>query len=214
MSAFSCLLLACLLASASSRNSQTTATKGIRSAGKLGGKSAADGSKQGVATDVVVAKATGYRAPGADHNHTRPQITFYMYTEPELDHGWLESCGGFDLLRTSTASEKLAEVGLRRSLYSSPLRVNDPHEAVVFYVPGAALNSPAPAPARPLPLKASHPHRSPIKKSKLMCNVMSPGENHTRLTGKVHTHKTSLSLACDPSRHRCASCHRQPPRAA
>ena len=109
---------------------------------KVGGRR-----QQGVATDVVVAKATGYRAPGADHNHTRPQITFYMYTEPELDHGWLESCGGFDLLRTSTASEKLAEVGLRRSLYSSPLRVNDPHEAVVFYVPGAALNSPAPAPA-------------------------------------------------------------------
>ena len=156
MSAFSCLLLACLLASASSRNSQTTATKGIRSVSKLGGKSAADGSKQGVATDVVVAKATGYRAPGADHNHTRPQITFYMYTEPELDHGWLESCGGFDLLRTSTASEKLAEVGLRRSLYSSPLRVNDPHEAVVFYVPGAALNiscpCPCPCPSRP------HPH--------------------------------------------------------
>ena len=37
----------------------------------------------------------------------------------------------------STGSEKLAEVGLRHSLYSSPLRAYDPLEAKVFYVPGA-----------------------------------------------------------------------------
>ena len=64
-----------------------------------------------------------------------PITTFYMYTEPELDHGWLESCGGFEELRMSTASEKLAEVGLRRSLHNSPLRVYDPLAATVFYVP-------------------------------------------------------------------------------
>jgi hypothetical protein len=69
--------------------------------------------------------------------HLPARATFYMYTETELDHGWLEGCAGFGVLRMSTGSEKLAEVGLRHSLSSSALRVYDPLEAKVFYVPGA-----------------------------------------------------------------------------
>ena len=73
--------------------------------------------------------------PAHPRRHTHTRATFYMYTEAELDHGWLEGCAGFGVLRMSTGSEKLAEVGLRHSLYSSPLRVYDPLEAKVFYVP-------------------------------------------------------------------------------
>ena len=125
------LFLLFLLASATSRSvasatSQTTATKGARSGSKPGGKSAADAAAAGSAR-------LAQRQP--ENGDAHPRTTFYMYTEPELDHGWLESCGGFEELRMSTASEKLAEVGLRRSLHNSPLRVYDPLAATVFYVP-------------------------------------------------------------------------------
>ena len=50
-----------------------------------------------------------------------------MYTEPELDHAWLASCAGFEELRLSVASEKLAEVGLRGQMGRHPLRVHSPH---------------------------------------------------------------------------------------
>ena len=58
-----------------------------------------------------------------------------MYTEPELDHAWLASCAGFEELRLSVASEKLAEVGLRGQMGRHPLRVHSPHMATVFYLP-------------------------------------------------------------------------------
>ena len=61
--------------------------------------------------------------------------TVFMYTEPELDHSWLMSCAGFDELSLSVASEKLAEVGLRRQMAHHPMRVHNPRKATVFYLP-------------------------------------------------------------------------------
>ena len=60
---------------------------------------------------------------------------FFMYTEPELDHSWLERCNGFDALLHSTVAEKLAEVGMHRLLANHPKRVRDPAAARLFYVP-------------------------------------------------------------------------------
>ena len=64
-----------------------------------------------------------------------------MYTEPELDHSWLMSCAGFDELSLSVASEKLAEVGLRRQMAHHPMRVHNPRKATVFHLPGPTIAS-------------------------------------------------------------------------
>lgn len=90
-----------------------------------------------LATLLMAPSSSAAHLPARPRRHTHTRATFYMYTEAELDHGWLEGCAGFGVLRMSTGSEKLAEVGLRHSLYNSPLRVYDPLEAKAFYVPGA-----------------------------------------------------------------------------
>ena len=64
-----------------------------------------------------------------------PTATFYMYDQPELDHGWMKTCEGFAELADSVASEKLAEVGLRSQLLHHPLRVRNPAKAAIFYLP-------------------------------------------------------------------------------
>ena len=66
------------------------------------------------------------------HLHT---ATFFMYDQPELDHGWIKTCDGFAELAHSVASEKLAEVGLHSQLIHHPLRVRNPAKAAIFYLP-------------------------------------------------------------------------------
>ncbi|KAL1520355.1 hypothetical protein AB1Y20_021945 [Prymnesium parvum] len=66
---------------------------------------------------------------------TNLSVRFYMYTDRALDHGWFDGCPSFQALRSSSNNDNLAEVGLRRSLLSSPLRVHSPQEARLFYVP-------------------------------------------------------------------------------
>ena len=81
--------------------------------------------------DLFIRAPTSER-PGVSRPGT---VRFYMYSEPELDHAWLMSCAGFEALRLSVASEKLAEVGLRGQMGRHPLRVHSPHMATVFYLP-------------------------------------------------------------------------------
>jgi len=45
-----------------------------------------------------------------------PNASFFMYEQPELDHGWMQGCAGFEEMRLSPSSEKLAEVRRRRQL--------------------------------------------------------------------------------------------------
>ena len=61
--------------------------------------------------------------------------TVYIYEQPELDHGWLRSCSGFDQIRLSSQNDNLAEVGMRAALLQSEARVLDPAQALLFYVP-------------------------------------------------------------------------------
>ena len=60
--------------------------------------------------------------------------TVYLYAEPALNHKWLEGCTAFEQLLDSSAHSDLAEVGMRRALGLSPLRVSDPAQASLFYV--------------------------------------------------------------------------------
>ena len=62
-------------------------------------------------------------------------VRFFMYDDPALDHGWFRSCESFLAVRASSNNDNLAEVGLRRSLLHSPLRVHSPELAQLFYVP-------------------------------------------------------------------------------
>lgn len=65
----------------------------------------------------------------------RNATTFYMYTDRALDHGWFINCPAFHFLRFSSENDNLAEVGMRRALLNSPLRVLSPDAALLFYVP-------------------------------------------------------------------------------
>lgn len=58
-----------------------------------------------------------------------------MYTEPELNHFWMTSCIGFLELSQTVASEKLAELELRKQMTHHKLRTDSPHMASVFYLP-------------------------------------------------------------------------------
>ena len=65
--------------------------------------------------------------------HSGP--TVYIYTEPELDHSWLHGCKAFRELLSSSEVGNLAEVGIRHALASSVLRVRNPADASLFFVP-------------------------------------------------------------------------------
>ena len=111
--------------------------------------------------DLFIRAPTSER-PGVSRPGT---VRFYLYSEPELDHAWLMSCAGFEALRLSVASEKLAEVGLRRQLGRHPLRMHSPHLATVFYVPvfeyvSTTLGAVRNCSARPGPPSLLHSHHA------------------------------------------------------
>lgn len=64
-----------------------------------------------------------------------PPGSFFMYTDPALDHGWLRHCPGFEELQAGVRAERLGEVQMRDVLSRSPWRVSDPSAAQLFYVP-------------------------------------------------------------------------------
>ena len=61
--------------------------------------------------------------------------TVFVYEQSELNHGWLKACDGFEKIRISSQNDNLAEVGMREALLASELRVRDPAQALLFYVP-------------------------------------------------------------------------------
>ena len=61
--------------------------------------------------------------------------TVFVYEQSELNHGWLKACDGFEKIRLSSQNDNLAEVGMREALLASELRVRDPAQALLFYVP-------------------------------------------------------------------------------
>ena len=65
----------------------------------------------------------------------QPPSSFFMYSDPALDHGWLRHCPGFEELQNGVRAERLGEVQMRDVLSRSPRRVSDPSAAQLFYVP-------------------------------------------------------------------------------
>jgi hypothetical protein len=65
----------------------------------------------------------------------QPPVRFFMYEGPELDHGYLRHCPGFELMQHSAYNERLGEVYLRDSLAVHPWRTRSPSEATLFFVP-------------------------------------------------------------------------------
>lgn len=66
---------------------------------------------------------------------TTAPIRFFMYEGPELDHGYLRHCPGFQLMQQSAYNERLGEVYLRDALAVHPWRTRSPSEATLFFVP-------------------------------------------------------------------------------
>ena len=66
-------------------------------------------------------------------------FSFYMYTQPSLDHTWLRDCPKFEAMRNSALNERLAEVEMRELLANDPRRTYDP--AQVAMSPIASLRS-------------------------------------------------------------------------
>ena len=65
----------------------------------------------------------------------QPPIRFFMYEGPELDHGYLRLCPGFELMQQSAYNERLGEAYLRDALAIHPWRTHSPSEATLFFVP-------------------------------------------------------------------------------
>lgn len=61
--------------------------------------------------------------------------SFFMYSDPALDHGWLRHCPGFEELQAGVRAERLGEVRMRDVLSRSSRRVSDPAAAQLLYVP-------------------------------------------------------------------------------
>lgn len=56
---------------------------------------------------VAFSRPAGSLGDGPVHN-----VSFYMYTDPALDHAWFANCVGFQQLINSSKNDNLAEVGL------------------------------------------------------------------------------------------------------
>ena len=137
-------------------------------------------------------------------------LTFYMYTDPSLDHGWMRNCKGFDALLRGVRFQNLAEVSLRSVMHAHPRRVDDPAKADLFYLPlypyvsGALKNCSLPpgAPsAPPFKLLSSHEARMAVAKATL---EVSPyfrrrlGRDHLWATTTWSTLSTSFAKRMRP----------------
>ena len=62
-------------------------------------------------------------------------VPFFMYEDPSLDHSWLSACPGFHEVRSGVRMQNTAEVGAAKVFRRHPLRVLDPQQALLFFVP-------------------------------------------------------------------------------
>ena len=62
-------------------------------------------------------------------------VPFYMYSDPTLDHHWLSNCSGYHEVRNGVRMQNTAEVGAAKVLRRHRLRVSDPAQAMLFFVP-------------------------------------------------------------------------------
>mmetsp|Transcript_22924 Transcript_22924/g.58297 ORF Transcript_22924/g.58297 Transcript_22924/m.58297 type:complete len:479 (+) Transcript_22924:35-1471(+) len=62
-------------------------------------------------------------------------VPFFMYADRSLDHSWLAECSGYHEVRNGVRMQNTAEVGAAKVLRRHPMRVQDPNDALLFFVP-------------------------------------------------------------------------------